>query len=141
MNAKNKEAKNVEETLNTLFQSFENADEAQFLSVTHPAVRTVNIGNDNEAHVFSVEDIRKFAILGLRNAMDKIPGFYARRVITALKHIAVHDLIASAEVDYRMEMPDSVGIHTAYLHLLKVDGKWLVTNIIDRGLEQAAGNV
>ncbi len=134
------EVKEISNLLKDLFTGFEKADEDQFLSVTHPEVRTVNIGNTNDVNVFSAEDICKYSIRGLRSAMERDPKFYAKREISAIHDIRVYEVIASADVEYRMVMPDAIGIHRSFYHFVKVNGKWQVMNIIDRGRETKKGS-
>jgi hypothetical protein len=130
-----KDHKQIEETIQALYQSFENGDVELFKSVTHPQARTVNIGNSNQAFVFSLEEIINNTILGLRNAKEQIPGFFANWVNIYIKTVQTHDQIASAEVTYTMEMPESYGEHTSFIQLLKDGARWLIIQIIDRGLE------
>ncbi len=127
----------IKAIIEALFDSFENTDEEKFLSVTHPEVRAVNIGNSNEVLVSTREEIVKFRIRGLRNAKQQNPEFYARNEIKTVNHITVHEVIASAEVEYRMVMPEAVGLHCSYIQLVKMEEDWRVVNILDRGIEES----
>lgn len=131
------EEQNIRETILALYQHFENTDEDKFRGLTHPQVRTVNIGNSGEVHVFDMDQIVEYTIAGLRRAKEQIPGFFARREEIEICHIAVQELIASAEVSYKMVMPESIGRHHSYLHLVKNGDQWIVVNMIDRGIEES----
>jgi hypothetical protein len=134
--SKQENTQRILKAINLFFESFDTMDEELFKSITHPEVRTVNVGNSNEAFIFGVDEIIKFTIQGLKKATVENPGFYARREITEVKHIEIHEVIACAEIYYKMIMPGSVGIHTMFLHLVNEAGKWQVVNIIDRGIEE-----
>ena len=138
MTTKNNEIEQIKNSLLVFFQGLDETNEELFKSVTHQNVRTVNIGNSNEIFVFTVEEIIEYTITGLRNAIQKNPGFFSRREEIDIDHITVHEIIASAEVSYKMVMPESVGYHRIYFHLAKENGKWMIVNIIDRGLEKGS---
>lgn len=121
-----------------LYQSYEECNPELFRSITHPQVRTVNIGNKNQIHIFSCNDIIENTIMGLHRAKKQIPGFYAKWVDINFKSIQIYDQIASIEITYTMKMPDSHGNHSSFIHLSKENDKWLIINIIDRGFEVAS---
>lgn len=131
------EEQKIKETILSLYQHFENTDEENFRALTHPQVRTVNIGNSGEVHVFDMEQIVEYTITGLRRAKEQIPGFFARREEIEVHQIAVQEMIASAEVSYKMVMPESIGRHHSFLHLVKNADQWIVVNMIDRGIEES----
>ena len=118
-----------------LYNSYEQSNIGLFKSTTHPQIRTVNIGNSKEIHIFSADDIIENTILGLSRAKDKIPGFYAKWVDFNFKSIMNYDLIASVELTYTMKMPESYGKHSAFIQLIRENGKWLIISILDKGLE------
>ncbi len=57
--------------------------------------------------------------------------------LNKLKQIGVHGPIASVEVDWQMIMPDSIGIHCTYFHIVNTENQWLVANVTDHGYEEA----
>ena len=126
----------IKDCIQTLFKAFDETDEQLFRSVTHPMMRTVNIGNSNAPYIFSALEVVENTIVGLRNAMDKMPGFFAVREDLNIQRIEVHEVIATAEISYTMRMPDSAGHHYAYLHFINLDGRWLLMQMVDRGIEE-----
>lgn len=125
----------IKNTILNLYKSFEDSDIELFKSITHPEVRTVNIGNSNESFVFGRDEIINNTILGLKNVREQVPGFYAKWVEVQVKSIKVHDRIASAEVIYKMDMPESYGNHSSFIQFIKEDIQWQIIEIIDRGIE------
>lgn len=58
-------------------------------------------------------------------------------IIDDFLHVDVHDnVIASVELTWRMILPESEGKHRTYFHLVKIDEKWTIVNVLDRGLEE-----
>jgi hypothetical protein len=49
--------------------------------------------------------------------------------IQAIPHVDVHEVIATARVDYLM----SVGLHSGFFHLVKANGEWFIANWVDHG--------
>ncbi len=117
------------------YASLENGDADGFRTVTHPDVRTVNIGNSNEINIFNVDQIIEYTIQGLQNAKQNIPGFFARWEQIEIKSITLHDVSASAEVHYKMTMPESTGHHRSFIQLVQDQDRWQIIQITDRGLE------
>ena len=131
------DSKTICQNILALYQALGGSDEAALRALVHPQVRTVNIGNSNEVHVFTLEQIVEFTIHGLKRAAEQMPGFYARWENIEIIHTHVEDVTAAVEASYQMVMPDSTGFHHSFIHLVKQDGRWLVINIIDRGIEKA----
>ena len=119
-----------------LYQAFENSDEAAFRALVHPEMRTVNMGNANEVHIFSVDQICEFTINGLKSARENVPGFFARWDEVEFVEVTIGDVVAFVSVRYKMLMPENVGTHTSGIHLIKPEDKWQVIQIVDRGIEQ-----
>jgi len=66
--------------------------------------------------------------------------YQVKFVIDDIERIALHDdLIASVHVRWGMIFPDGYGKHRSFYNLAKVDGKWGIINVVDRGLEMGAG--
>jgi hypothetical protein len=131
------DSETIQQVILDLYRALGGSDEAAFSALVHPQVRTVNIGNSNEVHVFTLDQIVEFTINGLKRAVEQIPGFYARWDKIEFINVTVQDVTAAVEVRYQMAMPDSTGFHQSFIHLVKEDGRWLVINIIDRGIEKA----
>ncbi len=129
------EIKAIQDVLESLMESFDLTDEERFKLVTHPQMRTVNIGNSNQAIILDREGIITHTILGLKEAVQNIPDFFARRDNIDIVRIAIHDVIATVEMTYTMVMPNSAAAHCSYIQLLKEGDRWLVAQMIDRGLE------
>jgi hypothetical protein len=126
----------LEKIIQDMYQALGACDEAAFRAVVHPQVRTVNIGNSGEVHVFGLDQIIEFTINGLKGAMENIPGFFARWEEIRFTDMTIGDVAAAVEVRYKMAMPDSTGYHHSFVHLVKEGERWLVINIIDRGIEE-----
>lgn len=127
--------KEIKAVILALYNSYEQSNPSLFKSIIHSQVRTINIGNNNQIHIFSADEIIENTILGLKRAKEQIPGFYAKWVNINFISLTIHDLIASIEITYTMKMPDSYGNHSTFIQLAKENTKWLIINIIDRGLE------
>ena len=117
------------------YTALENSDETTFRSLVHPEVRTVNIGNENQPHIFNLDQIIQYTLQGRKQAKESTPGFYANWENIIFKNIYLKDVIAMVNLTYEMKMPDSIGYHSCGIHLLFQDEKWQIIQIIDRGLE------
>lgn len=134
---KSKDVEKVKTTLERYYSSQENSNKEEFLKVWHSDARRISFGNDNEMLVSTTEDIIKYTIDGLRIAKERDPDFYVKFQIKEIKHVAVHDVIASAEVDWQMEMPMARGFHASFFHLAKIDDNWTIIGLTDRGMEKS----
>lgn len=130
--------KTIKDAILAIYKSFEDTNEEAFRALVHPEMRSVNIGNSNEVHIFNVDQISEFTIKGLKAAKESIPGFFSRREDVEFTDVTVEDVVAFVSLRYRMVMPEDVGIHTSGIHLIKIVGKWQVIQIMDRGIEQSA---
>ncbi|MHA2500556.1 MAG: nuclear transport factor 2 family protein [Candidatus Hodarchaeales archaeon] len=142
-NAKNSSAEKIEDVekvkkaLEQYYSSQEHSNIEEFLSVWHPEARRTSFGNDNKMLVSNTEDIIKYTINGLRIAKERDPDFYVKFQVKEVKHVAVHDVVASAEVDWQMEMPMARGLHASFFHLAKIDDNWTIIGLTDRGVEES----
>ncbi|MHA2496376.1 MAG: nuclear transport factor 2 family protein [Candidatus Hodarchaeales archaeon] len=134
---KSKDVKKAKETLERYYSSQEHSNEEEFLSVWHPEARRISFGNDNKMLVSNTEEIIKYTINGLRIAKERDPDFYVKFQVNKIKHVAVHDVVASAEVDWQMEMPMARGLHASFFHLAKIDDHWMIIGLTDRGVEES----
>lgn len=117
--------------LQTYFQYFADFDGSGMNALWHPEGKQFNVGNRNE---FLVRTPKTFTERweAIRERVD----FTMTIEIDDMSHIAVYDaLIASAEVKWRMLMPDSWGEHCSYFHLIKQDDAWKIAGVVDRGWE------
>ena len=128
----------IKDIILAVYQAYENTDEAAFRNLVHPEMRTVNIGNSNEVHIFSVDQISEFTISGLKTAKESVSGFFARWEEVEFIEVTASDVVAFVSVRYKMRLPDSSGTHTSGIHLIKPEDDWLVIQIVDRGIEQSA---
>jgi hypothetical protein len=130
------DTQNIQQIILDLYQALSSSDEAAYKALVHPQIRTVNIGNSGEVHVFALNQIIEYTINGLKNAVKQIPGFFSYWENIKFHNITIQDVTASVEVSYQMVMPESTGSHHSFIQLVKENEKWLVINIIDRGIEK-----
>lgn len=121
----------IKAALEKYYNSLETFDDEMMRQVVHPEAKMFNAGESGTFFIKTREEFIKSVIeaprrYGMKPFIIKIQEFI---------HIAVHELIASAEVEWEMVMPNSVGIHHTYYHLAKIDDKWVIVNILDRGKE------
>ncbi|NHJ32094.1 MAG: nuclear transport factor 2 family protein [Asgard group archaeon] len=115
----------------------EKCDEERFLALWHPDARRFGLGNDNQLHSFSKDEIIKFTLAGLRNLKEQIPNPESIKfTITEFINISVREgVIASAEIKWQMVLPGSGGIHYTFIQFAKKDDNWLIVNVLDKGFE------
>ncbi|MFW9916751.1 MAG: nuclear transport factor 2 family protein [Candidatus Thorarchaeota archaeon] len=133
---KSRDIEKVKKTLGRYYSSQEHSNKEEFLSVWHADARRISFGNDNKMLVSTSEDIIKYTIDGLRIAKERDPDFYVNFQVNEIKHVAVHDVVASAEVDWKMEMPMARGFHSSFFHLAKIEDEWIIIGLTDRGVEE-----
>ena len=121
----------IRELLQTYYRCFAKFDGEGMNALWHPEGKLFNVGNRNE---FLIRDPATFTE---RWSVIKEKLDYELTIeIDDMRHIVVYDgLIASAEVKWRMVMPDSWGEHCSYYHLAKIDGVWQIAGVVDRGWE------
>lgn len=122
----------IKETLKSYYAYLEKFEGDQILDLWYHDGKMYNVGN---ANAFLIRTPQEFAhhMTQIGQTQD-IP---LKIKIDKIDHVAVHDLIASAEVHWRMILPDSVGIHRSCYHLAKMDSRWVIVSLMDRGLEIA----
>lgn len=117
-------------------KSNERSDWNKFSELWHPDAKRLNVGNDNELLITPTEDIKKFSFEGLQNLRKQIPDAEIKFSVESFSHIDVHDgIVASVELNWIMFLPGSKGKHKTYFHLVKMDGNWIIVNVLDRGYE------
>jgi hypothetical protein len=133
---------NPEEALRKVIDQFQKAqatgDETAFLKLWHPKAQRFSIGFSKELFVFTTEDILKLQFGGIRQQKEKDPDFVVTYEMSEVQRITVDPdaLTASAQIDWRMKIKDEVvGDHSTFLNFVKVDGNWMIANVVDRGAE------
>jgi hypothetical protein len=116
------------------FVSHQDTDVKLFTSIWHNQAKRFNLGNSNELLVLTEQEIIEQTIDGLRIAREQINGFDVQHEINEISHIEVGDVTATAEVEWKMLMPDTSGSHRTYFHLAKED-TWQIVGLLDRGIE------
>lgn len=120
----------IKETITLYFDSLETFDDEKMRHVVHPEARMFNVGNSN---IFFIKPREEF-IKGTITA-PRLHGMNPFMVEIKEISIHTHELTASAEVEWRMIMPNSIGVHHTFYHLAKIDDKWVIVNMLDCGRE------
>lgn len=117
----------------------ETSDWENFIEIWHPEARRLNVGNTNELLITPTEDIKKLSFEGLMNLRKQMPEAEISFITDDFSHIDVYDeVVASAELNWRMILPGSEGRHKTYFHLVKANEKWIIVNVLDRGFEETS---
>ena len=129
------------ETIKAIIKDYivcnENSDWEMFSKLWHPEARRLNVGNNGELLITPTEDIKKFSFEGLRNLRKQMPDAEIKFIIENFSHVDIHDeFVASAELNWMMLLPGSKGRHKTYFHLVRIDGNWIIVNVLDRGYEE-----
>jgi hypothetical protein len=107
----------VNSALEAFFVALENQDETTIRDLWHPDAALFINGTELAVRPMSF-------LLEVAEQM--------RFELAAIKHIDVHEVIATARADYRL----SVGIHSGFFNLVKTNGQWQIANWIDYGVEE-----
>lgn len=129
------EAIKVLEIIKMYFDSNVNSKIELFQEITHPNFIRFGLGNSNELYCMSRDEVINQSLIGLSKARESIPNFKCSFRIKKIKHLTIHDVIASIGVEWIMVMTDSIGTHCTCFHLAKVEGTWILVNALDRGKE------
>ena len=127
----NAEITAIRELLQTYYRCFAKFDGEGMKALWHPEGKLFNVGNRN---AFIIRDPATFTERWsvIKQKLDSELSIE----IDDMHHIVAYDtLIASAEVKWRMVMPDSWGEHCSYFNLAKIDGTWQIVGMVDRGWE------
>ena len=90
------------------------------------------VGNENQFRVVCILD----QIGHIKEAKKHRPDMSVEFTLDEIEQITTYDeLIASVHVRYRMIFPGGYGQHRCFYNLAKIDGKWLIANAVDRGLQ------
>lgn len=108
------EVEKVKNVLETFFEGLDTHDGTTIRQIWHPDAKLF-LNN-------AILNTRPLSfLLGLPEDMD----FEIKKI----KHIDVHNVIATARVDYLM----SVGLHSGFFNLVKANGEWFIANWVDHG--------
>jgi hypothetical protein len=102
------------------------------LEFWHPGGRMYLVGNQNEFRVVTIEEQASH----IKDAKERVPDLKVEFILEEIEQVVVQeDLIASAHVRYRMIFPEGYGKHRCFYHLAKIEGKWGIVNVVDRGVQ------
>ena len=107
----------VKSTLEGFFAALDSHDETILRDLWHPEAALFIHGTDLAVRPLSY-------LLGVAEQV--------RFELAAIKHIDVQEVIATAQADYRL----SIGFHSGFFNLVKVNGQWQIANWIDHGVEE-----
>ena len=125
---------NKEHLLNFIkdyFYAFNAMDGDAYLKLWKEDGRLINVGNSGKFLYRSPEDFAK----ALAKWKDMEVDFTCQMQEEPHSRI-VDGLVASIEVRYNMIMPESIGEHTSFFHLICDEGQWKITSLMDRGFEK-----
>jgi hypothetical protein len=111
-----KEVKEVEGALTVFFEGLGAGDRALIQDAWHPEAKLF-------LHNATLTSRPLSFLLNLPEHMD----FH----VQAIRHVDVHEVIATARADYDL----AVGMHSGFFTLVKVKGRWLISNWVDHGVE------
>ena len=111
-----REIQEVEGTLTAFFEGLGAGDRAVIQRTWHPEARLF-------LHNATLTPRPLSFLLNLPKQMD----FH----VQAIRHVDVHEVIATARADYDL----AVGMHCGVFTLVKVKGQWLIANWVDHGVE------
>jgi hypothetical protein len=109
-----KDVEKVKSALETFFKGLDDHDDTIVRQIWHP-----------DARLFLNNAVLSTRPLSFLLGLPKFIDFKIREI----KHIDVHQAIATARVDYLMP----VGLHSGFFNLVKVQGQWLIANWVDHG--------
>ncbi len=138
MISQTKEEQSIQEVIERFQKAQATGDEKEFLKIWHPKAQRFSIGFSKELFVFSTEDILKLQFGGIRQQKEKDPDFVVTYKMCKIQRITVQPdaLTASAYTTWQMKIKEEVvGDHSTFLNFVKVDGNWMVANVVDRGAE------
>ena len=96
----------------------------------------LSLGNNNELYLITRDEVINQSLIGLEKSRKSIPNFKCTFKIEKIKHFMIHDLIVSISIEWVMLMAESTGNHCTCFHLVKSEDKWLIVDILDRGVEE-----
>ena len=101
--------------LRTFFESLDSRDVATICRIWHP-----------DAQLFLNSAILNTRTLSFLLSLPDLVEFKIEKI----RHIDVHQMIATAGVDYAMP----IGSHAGFFNLVKTDGEWRIANWVDHGI-------
>lgn len=132
------EANKILQTIKMFFDSNVNSKTELFKQICHPKLSRLSLGNNNELYWMTRDEVINQSLIGLEKARKSIPNFKCTFRIDRIKHFIIHDLIASISIEWVMLMTESTGNHCTCFHLVKSEEKWLIVDILDRGVEETS---
>ncbi len=113
------ENEKIKAALSTFFDGLNSHQPEKIREVWHPDAKLF-IGGDAQSTSF----------------FESLPEFIGFEV-QEVERVEVYETIASAEVNWLMKMPGSVGVHTSYFTLIKTDDNWSIAGGVDHGIEES----
>ena len=120
--------KKVSKVLQDYYDSCERSDDKRVSAFLHSEARMFNVGNDNEFFIRSRQEFVEGAIIAPRTHQVELAFDVEIERVDV-----VDDLIATAKVRNHVTYADSTGEHHSYVNLAKIDGQWVIVNVLDRG--------
>ena len=107
-------------------------DGDSILGFWHPGGMMYLVGNNNEFRIVAAEN----QAAHIKEVKERVPDLKVHFQVEKIEQAIVHeDLIASVHVRYRMTFPDGYGKHRCFFNLAKIEGKWMIVNVVDRGFQ------
>ena len=102
------------------------------LNLWHTEGMVYMVGNNNQFRINSIKE----QCAHINEVKKKVPDIRVDFLIDSVEEVSIQDdLIATARVQWRMMMLDSYGKHRSFYNLVKIGGRWVIVNVVDRGLE------
>ncbi|HUT81907.1 MAG TPA: hypothetical protein VMZ29_11945 [Candidatus Bathyarchaeia archaeon] len=116
----------------------ESCDEEKFQAIWHPQAIRFGLGNANELMTMNKEEMIKYSLTGLRNLKKQLPS--SESIKFTIKEIldikCLEGVIGSVLVKWQMNLPGSVGTHQTFIQFAKHENKWVIVNVLDKGIEE-----
>jgi len=109
------EVEQVRTALETFFEGLDARDALTICRIWHP-----------DAQLFLNSAILNTRSLSFLLSLPDLVEFKIKEI----RHIDVHQMIATARVDYAMP----IGSHAGFFNLVKAEGEWRIANWVDHGV-------
>jgi hypothetical protein len=109
------EVEQVRTALETFFEGLDARDVLTICRIWHP-----------DAQLFLNSAILNTRSLSFLLSLPDLVEFKIKEI----RHIDVHQMIATARVDYAMP----IGSHAGFFNLVKAEGEWRIANWVDHGV-------
>ena len=111
-------------------------DGVKMLDFWHSDGMMYLVGNQSEFRVVAAKEQAEH----IKAAKEHNPDLAVKFVLDEVEQVILHEeLIASVHVQYRMVFPEGHGKHRCFFNLAKMDGKWKIANVVDRGFQILTG--